>query len=317
MTSVKVAELIVERYRLRPPVNIETLLEDVADVSELEWSYDVDGMVTGLSGRPRVFLRSNQAKNRKRFTSAHEYGHIQIPWHTESLACQIDAGQRSSNPVQEREASDFASHILVPRKFLREILVASGNVEDWLERLGQCEISAHATLIALREQLPPGYVFAVEGVDNPPDIIVSSGTVFGFNFPLRNDHLPIFDKESVSVGRVGFRNRSIRWWQYLTIEEPKLETVEPSKNILARVVEKYGDELSNGRSRLHTINGVIGAALRDRRYRTPGQMIGSVLYQFRNTWNVEIREMASDSEFQHFVERRIIEVYERNQGTTS
>lgn len=69
MTSSRLADHLVGRYDLIPPVNVRALLDAVADVEEIEWHFEVDGLVLGLSepGKPRVFLKLNQPPNQMRF----------------------------------------------------------------------------------------------------------------------------------------------------------------------------------------------------------------------------------------------------------
>jgi hypothetical protein len=117
-------------------------------------------------------------------------------------------------------------------------------------------------------------------------------------------------------GRVNFRGRSVRWWQYLAVDENPTIVEVSSSDILSNILHRYGDQLADGRSRKNAINGVIGAALRRRHYLTLGHMIGTTMYQFRNCWDSEIRAMVGDKEFQQFVERRIADVYERDRRST-
>lgn len=139
-TSSKLANHFVERYDLIPPVNVRALLDAVADVEEVEWRFEVDGLVLGLCepGRARVFLKSNQPPNRMRFTIAHEWGHILIPWHVESLLwCHVEVATMPTLENREREANEFAARMLVPDRFIRATIATSKDPNFWLsEGLG-------------------------------------------------------------------------------------------------------------------------------------------------------------------------------------
>ncbi|MEV0290675.1 ImmA/IrrE family metallo-endopeptidase [Kribbella sp. NPDC050820] len=208
-------------------MDILKLAQEFADVEELEWSYNCDGLAVELnSKRPKIFLRQQSPMYRKRFTAAHEYGHIRISWHVDIVQCHQDptapsavAPEGSERDLgrtlaerQEWEANRFASRLLVPHRFLQAITSSYREVPALLAELATADVSASAGIIALARNLPPGYVFHVPGLRWP--FVSSRGTreyVHADEFGSWN--LATLDRRSRSKGTVIHQGQPIDWWQ--------------------------------------------------------------------------------------------------------
>ena len=84
--EIKLAKRLVERYKLRPPVDVETLARDYAEVEFDNIPFDVDGVCLDLkvSGKkPHIIVNTAATDTRRRFTLAHELGHA---YHNLNLA---------------------------------------------------------------------------------------------------------------------------------------------------------------------------------------------------------------------------------------
>jgi len=126
------ARLLLLQHREAPPVDVERLLKHYADVETLDLPVSGDAVVErSLDRRPRVFLQAS-ANNpaRRRFTMAHELGHLIVPWQIGSLVCHTDFARSADDAtieIFEREANAFASEVLVPEYWLRQRLSVSGD----------------------------------------------------------------------------------------------------------------------------------------------------------------------------------------------
>lgn len=302
----KIADLLVDRYDLKPPVDIAALLADVATVENLTWPFDCDAVVTGLTteARPRVFIRRNQPANRWPFTAAHEYGHVLIPWHTETATCHVgDPGTRR----YEQEANDFASRILVPQRYLESMVVRSREVDNWLDALEACSISAHASILALRRVLPSGFLFVIEDDLSPSVVIESSGTgIYAPGLVLTHANL---ERGSRTAGHREFRGRRIRWYKYIDDRlppNPRTDDERLASSILESVLERLGRRTSDGRDRRSTLSSIIGGKLRDRRRLDEWQMYGVVAYHLGQS--EDWRHFVADEEFQLYLRKRVAEL---------
>lgn len=300
----KVAELVVSRFNLEPPVDIGSLLEAVADVESLSWPYECDAVVSGLSsgGRPRVFVRSNQPSNRWPFTVAHEYGHVMIPWHVETSICHVSS---PGSLRYEQEANDFASRILVPQRFLEALAPKLRSPDEWLNALDNCGLSAHASILSLRRILPSGYLFVIEQDVAPSVAVESVGTgLFSPNLSLDHGNLR---RGAKTTGRQRFRGRDVRWYKYIDDSPPRVTTdSRAASSILESVLARLGDQTRSGRDRQKVLSSIIGGKLRDRALLDEGQMYGIVIRHLELTddW----RHFVSDGEFRDYLRRRMAEL---------
>ena len=187
-----VADRLVVRFDLRPPVDIAALVAEYAAVDDFPWDVqDLDAVLLGLdTGNSHVFLNRNRNRKRIRFTLGHELGHILVPWHVaHELTCDPDAGDTSdeetpsdssSDPhaasirVQEIEADAFAARVLVPKRFVDE--KAASGMDAMLHALETADVSIPAGMRALAEALDPGYVFALLDDDSRVEHRWRSGT---------------------------------------------------------------------------------------------------------------------------------------------
>jgi hypothetical protein len=116
------ARLFAQRHSLQPPVPVDEVLRLFADVE-----YDVlpgsgEAVVLRRTGRKtRVIISTGIAANRRRFTVAHELGHIVLPWQVGSAFCHPQvtyvAGDDFHNEI-EAQANRFATELLIPESWL-------------------------------------------------------------------------------------------------------------------------------------------------------------------------------------------------------
>jgi hypothetical protein len=109
MREQRLAALLVERLGISPPVDVYAVAARMADVESDLIPGSCDGVVVGLSGgrkRPLIVVARDAPPRRTRFTLAHEIGHVALPWHIGTAAC--DTGLLVRDPA-EIEANRFAA----------------------------------------------------------------------------------------------------------------------------------------------------------------------------------------------------------------
>ena len=166
----KHASKIVTKYKLIPPINpIEVIRSLGIELEEKANNYGIEAY-SELNLAPKIVINSEFTfPARKRFTLAHELGHIIIPWHNGDVKCNTDTpyrtieGQRKVD-TQELEANIFASELLMPHDWLVSQLADSTlsfqNCLDYVRE--QASTSIMACLYALEDALPPGHVYYVQ-----------------------------------------------------------------------------------------------------------------------------------------------------------
>lgn len=148
----KLAKRVLERNKLNFPFDLENLVEKYADLEYLIFPFDFDGITLGLGevGRPRILINEERPKSRRKFTLAHELGHVIIPWHTGIIASHltgdIDADFDYAN--MESEANSFASELLLPTEFILSEFGKSKNyASTFAEIFNKSGVSREAFLI--------------------------------------------------------------------------------------------------------------------------------------------------------------------------
>lgn len=165
------ANKLYKKYSLSVPVNLDTIIrEKNIVVSYEENQLGIDGMCQLQKSPPEIILNTETTyEPRRRFTLAHEIGHICIPWHTGVDLCSLDDpyvridGQRMIN-TQELEANIFASELLMPTDWLKETFqLNTTNLSALVSQI--CEAantSIMACFFALENVLPAGDLFFVK-----------------------------------------------------------------------------------------------------------------------------------------------------------
>jgi Zn-dependent peptidase ImmA (M78 family) len=128
--------------QLSPPVDVASEVAKHADVEIDDLPGNADGVVLRKPGKkPLVLLAARLNVNRKRFTLAHELGHLVLPWQVGSAFCHprqtIVAGEMLHTQI-EREANQFATELLVPETWMDEVIGArSGMLATVVMEIGR------------------------------------------------------------------------------------------------------------------------------------------------------------------------------------
>ncbi|MBB5154116.1 ImmA/IrrE family metallo-endopeptidase [Saccharopolyspora phatthalungensis] len=251
---------LVDRYDLHPPVDVQELAEQFADFEVCDWPYDCDGIAVLSSERPMIFVGATQAWRRQRFTIAHELGHVVIGWHVDTVRCDTgpESNRQPHGPFgvnQEAEANRFASHLLVPDRFLDRFADRYVDPSLALAEIEQAEVSAAAGVLALNRVLLPGYVFFVPGLDRP---VTSHGTRLDAVASKKD-----LRRNALAWGRTLHQGKEVEWFQLAegveVIAEPNVpQQVTTGLLWQALAVANFTGDHQKAAQR---INGVVGHAL--------------------------------------------------------
>ena len=139
MTPVeKMAARVLARHRLQPPYDLDTLVKNYADIEEHHFPFDADGVTIGIGGdkKPQILINSSPPMTRKKFTLAHELGHIIIPWHTGTIVSHINPeGANLEYREMESEANQFAAELLIPKGWLLNLQNNFTSAESFLKKI--------------------------------------------------------------------------------------------------------------------------------------------------------------------------------------
>lgn len=294
---------LVRRYNLAPPVDIFDLAQQVADVEVIEWDFDCDGLAVGLAtSRPKIFLRDNVSRLRQRFTLAHEFGHVRMMWHVESVQCHIDSAGNSGEFLgfnQEVEANSFASHLLIPDRFLEPFVAAYGPADEMLKALELADVSALAGVIALSRQLLPGYVFELPDGQR----VVSTGTG-----PLQHETARVLRASAVDTGRTWLQGQQITWYQLVSSSAHVPSDTDGRSTLdilrsMARDVRPGVDETVT----IRQMAGKVGGCLSKRKDVTDEKTLHAMLVHFFDD-DGATSDLSEHADFDIYLRRRAKEV---------
>jgi len=125
----RAAERILEQHRVRAaPVDVVKIAKHYALVIERELDPDVSGALVPLPDSKWVIVvNADHSPVRRRFTVAHELGHLLLHAYTTPHADRAfkfrDARSADGTAVEEIQANQFAAELLMPRAL---VLKAAG-----------------------------------------------------------------------------------------------------------------------------------------------------------------------------------------------
>ena len=163
----RMAARLVKRLDLTPPIDVEALCSSFADLSFKEFPIEIDGLCLDLkvSGkRPKIWVSKTIAPVRRRFTLAHEIGHIIIPWHTGTIVDDIEiarTGERSKYREMEAEANRFAAELLMPSVWTTGLSERSDHAAALMHSVREiAQVSFPAAFLKAAKFGRPGFVGA-------------------------------------------------------------------------------------------------------------------------------------------------------------
>lgn len=322
------AETIIKKRGLRVPIPIRRLVEEIANLSEESWPYkDCDALAVDLatSNRPSVFLRADLPKRRKRFTLAHEYGHLNLAWHVGNLACNptinefsVEALQPAENRSdfaakrrireQEAEATRFASCLLIPETFIRP-LVQSGDMGAVLMGLNAADTSCQAALMRLHQILQPGFVFAYS--EGPGwEYLISPGTALPSGFNSLSPQDAKLTTESVESGTVELSDRRVIWYRLAEFEDHYLaDDPRSTTEVLRAAIAATESQIDKHESLFKTINGIASGKLSQDRADTAEQALAILRQHF--SARDDLKFIRTHPDFDLYLRRKAYERIER------
>ena len=138
----KAEEVLVQLAVRGAPVPVEHLaLQLGLSVERAQLGDDVSGILVVRDGRGLIGVNTAQAPTRQRFSIAHEIGHFLLHRNVMSvfidkqftrpyLAAFRDATSATGEDKREREANAFAAALLMPERFVRNVVTDLGADAD-------------------------------------------------------------------------------------------------------------------------------------------------------------------------------------------
>lgn len=263
--EVNMATRLVAKYELTPAIDVESLASKYAIVEEMEFPVEADGITLNLkvSGKkPHIIINGNSPPRRKRFTLAHELGHVIIPWHVGTIIDVLD--MRYSHSIYseaEAEANRFAAELLTPTSWVIKTINRFETIEESFNYIvKKADISPTSAVIKITQCLKPGHIYAQLADDRT---VISSGRSQGTLAPAPGyEHVVKIKKQYPSASNIesfSIDGYNYCWWEFdCDADIPKCDDDREWREILDEIVTDLGiEEAEKYKS---SLNGCIAYA---------------------------------------------------------
>lgn len=134
----KLAARTLLRHDLIPPYDLEQLVSNYGDIELILFPFKADGVTVGIGSteRPSILINSDSPATRRKFTLAHELGHIIIPWHTGTVVSHLESSEGEYSFEYERmeqEANRFAAELLMPSSWIKSCYARKKDFPSFLK----------------------------------------------------------------------------------------------------------------------------------------------------------------------------------------
>lgn len=256
------AARLVDRLRLTPPIDVETLCRNFADVADKYFPVEIDGLCLDLkvSGkRPKVWVSKNIPPVRRRFTIAHEIGHIIIPWHRGTIIDDIDAPrshERSKYRETEAEANRFAAELLMPSAWAVGLAERSDHAGGLMHSIHEiADVSFPAAFLKAMKFGRPGFL----GAEVRDGAVVRSGRTPGTESfaPKVGDIFDNLEMPAAYDPRIIYGPESqYYWWEIRQLLDVPVSDLLPWRRILEEMLTEIPAEFRlKARASLDAITG--------------------------------------------------------------
>jgi IrrE N-terminal-like domain len=259
------ARRFVDRRRLVPPIDVEKLAEELADVATKSFPVKIDGLCLDIGragARPKIWVSDKLPHQRRRFTLAHEIGHIVIPWHSGSIVDDLEASDGSARDdyyQMEGEANRFAAELLMPTDWVQRICAEVEHMRAAMLTIVEvADVSLSAAALRVVTHGPPGYVVAAVR-DNLVDWSARTHGTRVRPPPLRltRDELGTNACEEPQI--LNYGPVAYYWWKEKNREPAPQKPALPWREILVELTDTVPrDQRAQVRQRL---NAIIGLAI--------------------------------------------------------
>ena len=179
---LKIAKLVLKRASITTlPTPVRKVAAKYTDVENIDIPFDLDGIcISKPKGKSRILVNNTVTPSRKRFTIAHELGHIVIPWHT-GIIVDYSTSEYDDYSIDyaelEHEANLFAAELLLPSDIIVERLSnLSAENDDWsifIQTIAnEAKVSLLTAIIKIFAHIIDDFVFIVVDEQN---MVIYSG----------------------------------------------------------------------------------------------------------------------------------------------
>ncbi len=235
-------------------------------------------------------------------------------WHYGTVGCQAIPSEAATGTTeetslprhdtneQEREATRFASYLLIPERYLLP-LINSTDMELILNGLNRADVSADAAIMRLRSLLQPGFLFTFR-VGAERRIYTTPGTVVpAVSKQLQTQELR---RSSADSGATFVGSRQVEWFRFTDFAafQPAPGS-QSATELLRSAIAAHESDPEHQHKLLLSINGVVGGSLSAERAKRPEQALALLRHKFDG--KPEFQEIVRHPSFDLYLRRKVEE----------
>jgi hypothetical protein len=271
------ANRVLAIRKITPPFDVEQLAGHYGDLEYHSFPFAVDGITIGIGegARPKILINSTIPLTRRKFTLAHEIGHIVIPWHTGTIVSHIDPGEVDfAYREMEAEANRFAAELLMPTAWLIEEFERAASVQQYFRSvLATVGASKEATFYKIFRGLPRP-VMCVQ-TDHLSRVLGSQRSNSAPYPPARDAFI---DRDSFPTEH-HFESFEIDGqhycsWVFIGREIEELDQ-RPWRDVYSQILDD-----TEMRASLQSINAILAAAFNKNKAQTEPEICGAIIRAF-------------------------------------
>jgi len=268
LVVAKLANLVRKRAKQdKLPININLIASSHSEIKHRDIPFNIDGVTYRRQDKSNIIIiNTNKPLTRRRFTLAHELGHVIIPWHT-GIIVDTDCFDFYTNenyyPELESEANEFASELLLPKEIIIPIINSKidskqniGNICTDLSELANTSLLA--TIFKIFPQLYSNACFVVTDESKKVKFAAKNIQMY-MKIPSRDQIFDINLYQNCNISLIERNNLS-----YYFIQAKREKNIRRSKTIdwrpfLQRIMDEQNFSKEDRYHYLQSINGVVGS----------------------------------------------------------
>lgn len=326
----KIAKTLIKVKKLKPPIDIFKLIKEYA-VLEIENNipFEFDGLCFFKQGKPSIILNGDISVSRQKFTLAHELGHILIPGHKNIIACNAEKTNNMDFSdddslhweylAKEREANTFASEVLMPSDWIKELVENLKSFQDIIKKVTELtDLSIQAITIKVIKHMKPGNIIFINHLSNDIYTMYTSPSTSLYEYNIDYNKLKISELErkklenvSKNIEKFVYKNYSVvvyDIYEDLMLEEDNAISEKSSTKILMEYLE-YEYSKEEAKKYFNSINGVVGNMNGEKEVKSmsKAEYYKAVNRKFRNK-NEIIRSITNTKYFSEYIAKRYEEL---------
>lgn len=303
------AARLLKRHKLSPPYDLNQLAEIYGSVEYIHIPFEADGITIGIGGeeKPQIIINDSAPDTRKKFTLAHELGHIVIPWHTGTIVSHIDHVESNFEYKEmEAEANQFAAELLIPRGWLLDIQNTFPSFEGLVEHiLNSTGASRDAVLIKIFDTVEfPVICAQIDSLGEVINCYRSRSAPTGANLTGRNVYSERIFSTELSEEYFNLGDRSYKVWIFKNSEIKETDP-RPWREVLTQILEE-----TNSKNLLQSINAILPAQYNSHKEKTEPELCSLVIRAYDGRGRFD--GIISHPLFPQYVLKRLRELIAKN-----